>query len=234
MSAVLGTAPDAPGRPGLLVYTVCASDSPSAVDAARRAATAVAGASASRAVFRKEETGSVLGGFPAMALPFADGREPEPIAAPPPGERTGFFFGKSVFLDAAPGPDLAAALQEQLRVAPTPGCRIDLQHTGGALGDVGDGDTAFWGRDAEWNAPVNAISADEGQREECLAWARQTVGALAPHTVGVYGVELRPGFPETDREVRAAYGGNLARLRDLAGRHDPAGVLRRYVPLGSA
>ncbi len=43
MSAVLGTVPDDPDRPGLLVYTVCASDAPAAVDGARRAATAVAG-----------------------------------------------------------------------------------------------------------------------------------------------------------------------------------------------
>jgi FAD/FMN-containing dehydrogenase len=48
----------------------------------------------------------------------------------------------------------------------------------------------------------------------------------------VYGVELRPGFPETDREVEAAYGGNLARLRRLARRYDPTGVLDRYAPLG--
>lgn len=232
MSAVLGTVPGAPGTHGLLVYTACASSSPSAIDAASRAATAVADSSASSPIFRKQETGTFLGGFPDMALPFADGREPPPVQAPAPGERTGFFFGKSVFLDATPGADLAAALQEQLRRAPTPACRIDLQHTGGALSDVSETDTAFWGRRAEWNAPVNAISADEGQRAECLAWARDTVAAFRPHTIGVYGVELRPGFPETDREVEAAYGGNLARLRRLARRYDPTGVLDRYAPLG--
>jgi len=233
MSAVLGTVPDAPEKHGLLVYTVCASSSPSAIDAARRAATAVAGSSALSPMFRREEAGSFLGGFPDMALPFSDGREPEPVTAPAPGERAGFFFGKSVFLDATPGADLAAGLYEQLRRAPTPACRIDLQHTGGALADVGDTATAFWGRSAEWNAPVNAISADEGQRDECVAWARDVVAAFQPHTIGVYGVEVRPGFPETDREVEAAYGGNLPRLRDLAERTDPAGVFDRYAPLGS-
>jgi FAD/FMN-containing dehydrogenase len=233
MSAVLGTVPDDPGRPGLLVYTVCASDAPAAVDAARRAATAVAGRSASPPLVRKEETGLYLGGFPDMALPFPDGREPDPVTAPEDGPRPGFFIGKSVFLDATPGAELAAALEEQLRKAPTPACRIDLQHTGGALADVGDTETAFWGRNAEWNAPVNAISADEGRREECLAWARETVAAFRPHTTGGYSVELRPGFPETDREVEAAYGGNLGRLRRLARRYDPTGVFGRYAPLGS-
>jgi FAD/FMN-containing dehydrogenase len=233
MSAVLGTVPDDPGTPGLLVYTVCASDVPADVDAARRAASAVAGSSASSLLVRKEETGLYLGGFPHMALLFPDGREPGPIRAPEPGPRAGFFFGKSVFLDATPGAELAAALEEQLRKAPTPACRIDFQHTGGALADVGDTETAFWGRSAEWNAPVNAIAADEGRRDECVAWARETVAAFRPHTVGVYSVELRPGFPETGQEVEAAYGGNLSRLRGLAERYDPTGVFGRYAPLGS-
>jgi FAD/FMN-containing dehydrogenase len=233
MSAVLGTVPGDPGRHGLLVYTVCASDSPAAVTAAHRAATAVADGSGAPPIARKQDTGPFLGGFPEMALLFADGSEPVPVAAPEPGERTGFFFGKSVFLDAAPGPDLAAALAERLRQAPTPACRIDLQHTGGALGDVGDTETAFWGRRAEWNAPVNAISADVAQRDECVAWARDTVRAFRPHTIGGYSVELRPGFPETGAEVEAAYGGNLPRLRRLAERFDPAGVFDRYPPLGS-
>ncbi|MGC1287283.1 MAG: FAD-binding oxidoreductase, partial [Streptosporangiaceae bacterium] len=124
MSAVLGTVPGDPGKRGLLVYTVCATDSPADVDAARRAATAFG--SAAPPIARKLQTGLFLGGFPEMALLFADGSEPVPASAPEPGERTGFFFGKSVFLDATPGPDLAEALEEQLRQAPTSACRIDL------------------------------------------------------------------------------------------------------------
>jgi hypothetical protein len=59
------------------------------------------------------------------------------------------------------------------------------------------------------------------------------VRAFQPHTVGVSSVELRPGFPETDVEVEAAYGGNLARLRRLAERCDPTSVFDRYPPLGT-
>lgn len=237
MSAVLAPVPGDSGRPGLLVYTVCASGSPADVDAARQAATAVAASAGSPALLRREQTEVFAAGFPEMALPLPDGREPPPVSVPPPGQRSGFFYGKSVFLDASPGAGgagaaLADALCERLRAAPTPACRIDLQHTGGALADVGDTDTAFWGRGAEWNAPVNAMSTDDGQREECVAWARDTMAAFAPHTIGVYSVELRPGFAETKREVAAAYGDNLARLRRLARSCDPDGVLDRYAPLG--
>jgi FAD/FMN-containing dehydrogenase len=237
MSAVLAPVPGDSGRPGLLVYTVCASGAPADADVARQAASAVAASAGSPPLLRKEETDAFPAGFPEMALPLPGGQEPPPVSLPPPGSRAGVFFGKSVFLDASPGADgaggaLADALTERLRAAPTQACRIDLQHTGGALGDIGDTDTAFWGRGAEWNAPVNAISADEGQREECVAWARDTMAAFAPHAIGVYSVELRPGLAETKREVAAAYGDNLARLRRIARSCDPDGVLDRYAPLG--
>ncbi|HEU5420827.1 MAG TPA: FAD-binding oxidoreductase [Streptosporangiaceae bacterium] len=232
MSAVLGTVPDEPGTPGLLVYTVCASGAPADVAAARQAATAVAGSSAMPLIARKEQTGLFNRGFPELALLYRDGSEPEPVRPPAPGRRTDFFFGKSVFLDATPGADVAAALAEQLRTAPTPACRIDLQHAGGALADVPDTATAFWGRGAEWNAPVSAITADLRQRPECVEWARQAIGACAAHAAGVYSVELRPGLPETGQEVQAAFGANLPRLRRLARDCDPAGVLGRYAPLG--
>lgn len=46
---------------------------------------------------------------------------------------------------------------------------------------------------------------------------------LAAHTIGVYSVEVRPGFPETEAETQLEFGGNLARLRSLRQRCDPKG-----------
>ncbi|MGH8985647.1 MAG: FAD-binding protein, partial [Acidimicrobiia bacterium] len=121
---------------------------------------------------------------------------------------------------------------DRARAAPTPLCRIDFQQTGGALADVANDATAFWGRDAEWNVPLNAITSDAARdREACMAWGRETMDALAPSSVGVYSVELRPGFPETHAEVDAAFGGNLPRLRALRGRIDPDRVLGSYYPI---
>ena len=127
-----------------------------------------------------------------------------------PGEPRGFFFGKSRFFPAALDDAFAQIVIEQARAAPTPLCRIDFQQTGGALADVDNEATAFWGRDSEWNVPLNAITADPARdREACVAWGRDTMAALAPASIGVYSVELRPGFPETRAEVDAAFGGNL-------------------------
>lgn len=93
---------------------------------------------------------------------------------------------------------------------------------------MSNADTAFWGRDGEWNIPLNAIwsAADDG--DACRAWARDTLKVLAPDTIGVYSVEVRPGFPETEYETAMAYGDNLSRLRAVRHDHDPAGVLAGY------
>ena len=149
-----------------------------------------------------------------------------------PGEPRGFFFGKSRFFPAALDDAFAEIVIEQARAAPTPLCRIDFQQTGGALADVDNEATAFWGRDSEWNVPLNAITPDPTRdREACIEWGRKTMAALAPASIGVYSVELRPGFPETRAEVDAAFGGNLPRLRALKARVDPDEVLGSYYPI---
>jgi FAD binding domain len=224
MGAVLGWTPLSPDEPVLFVYTACASSDDAAVDRARAATSAVAAGSSP--LYRSETSGRYLSGLPEFAIPGLGGAEPDPIRLPEPGDGPrGSFFGKSVFtgptLDAA----VADALADRIREAPTRTCRIDFQHTGGALADVDDTDTAFWGRSGEWNIPLNAIWTDPDDDDACVAWARDTLRTLAPHTTGVYSVELRSGFPETEAETAAAFGDNRPRLRALRDRHDSAGVL---------
>ena len=226
MSAVLGWTDLSPDDPVLFLYTACASGNGTAIARAQAATDAVVAGGGSPPLYRLETTGRYLAGLPEFSLPGADGAEPAPIRLPAPGDGPrGSFFGKSVFtgptLDAA----LADALTARIREAPTRACRIDFQHTGGALADVDDTATAFHGRRGEWNIPLNAIWTDPADDDACLAWARDTLAALRPHALGTYSVELRPGFPETDAEIAAAYGNGLARLQTIRRRCDPEGVL---------
>ena len=226
MGAVLGWTPLSPSDPVLLVYTACSSQDDAAIGRARDATSAVAAGARSAPLYRRESSGRYLGGLPEFAIPGRDGADPDPIPLPRPGDGPrGSFFGKSVFTGPTLDGALADALAERIHQAPTPACRIDFQHTGGALADVSDTDTAFWGRSGEWNIPLNAIWGESDDDVECTTWARDTLRALDAYRLGVYSVELRPGFPETDDEAAAAYGGNRARLLALRERHDPTRTL---------
>ncbi|MFJ9576406.1 FAD-binding oxidoreductase [Streptomyces sp. NPDC101191] len=226
MSAVLGHTPLSPVEPVLFLYTACSSRRDEDVRRAGAATSAVIAAAGSSPLYRAETTGHYPAGLPEFAIPGAGGAEPAPVRLPRPGDGPrGSFFGKATFTGPALDDAVADALADRIRAAPTKACRIDFQHTGGALADIDDSATAFWGRTGEWSIPLNAIWDAPHDSEACTAWARDTVRALAAHSIGVYNVELRPGLPETEAETRAAYGGNLARLRTIRRRYDPMGVL---------
>ncbi len=203
ISAVVGSRPGAETEPVLFTITVHAGDGDAGVErtlASMRALAARAGVQP-----MSERTGSYrfLEGVPAMAIPGPDGDEPHSPQAPMPGEPRGFFFGKSRFFPASLDDAFAEIVVEQARAAPTPLCRIDFQQTGGALADVDNEATAFWGRDSEWNVPLNAITADPARdREACTAWGRETMAALAPASIGVYSVELAARLPRDARRGR--------------------------------
>ncbi|PKZ66687.1 FAD-binding protein [Gordonia terrae] len=226
MGAVLGYGAD-DDEPALLVYTACRGSRATDLAEAREATDAVVAGSARPPRFRSQTTGRYLSGLPEFAHPGPGGTDPPPIRAPGPdtSSERGHFFGKSVFVGPTLGDDVADGLRNAITAAPTRACRIDFQHTGGALADVDDASTAFWGRGAEWNVPLNAIWSDDAATDRCEAWARAALDVLAADTIGVYSVELRPGFAETERETEAAFGGNLARLRRLRDHIDPGRAL---------
>ncbi|MFD7256721.1 FAD-binding oxidoreductase [Streptomyces sp. NPDC059874] len=231
MSAVLGYTALSPDEPVLFLYTACASRHDSAIRRARSAASAVVAGAGSPPLYRSETSGRYLAGLPEFAIPGAGGAEPDPIRLPQPGDGPrGSFFGKAAFTGPTLDAMVADTLADRIRAAPTRACRIDFQHTGGALADVDDTATAFWGRTSEWSIPLNAIWDDANDDEACRTWARDTLQSLAGHSIGVYNVELRPGLPETETETRAAYGSNLARLRTLQQRYDTTAVLAPLLP----
>jgi hypothetical protein len=127
----------------------------------------------------------------------------------------------------------AEAIVELMRKAPTRFCRHDFQQAGGTLSAVTPGQTAFFCRDFEWNAPIigawEGIDSPEG--EPCREWVRRVWDAHGDTIVGTYSTEIRPGTPLTDQLVGLAFGGNLSRLRELKSRWDPANLFRKYYPL---
>jgi FAD/FMN-containing dehydrogenase len=229
-SALLSPQPGETGAPVLLVLLVTEDDDPPNVSLAREIARELTRRGGVAPAFDRGEAVSYLS-LPSFDMPSAGGAD---TSWPPPSSTSQrlFKFEKSPFLrrlDAT----AAARLAEAIRAAPTPLCRIDLQHCGGAVADVAPTATAFWTRDFEWNCPlIGAWYGPDGPRDACSAWVRHTAGLLAPYTAGMYSVEITPGLPETAREVELAFGANIGPLRELKRARDPDNVFRLYYPLG--
>ena len=119
--------------------------------------------------------------------------------------------------------ELIDRLREFHLHAPGPQCEIHVHQMGGALGRVGEGETAF----AERTMPfvVNAVTAwhDPAASAEHVAWARAVVDACSDASTGRAYVN----FLTDPGAARSAYGSETyARLVDLKDEYDPTNVFR--------
>lgn len=97
---------------------------------------------------------------------------------------------------------------------------------GGAIARVPADATAFPHRQARWliNIPAMWESADEGEAQAEIGWARRTFAALAPHLMDGRYVN----FMDADEEPAStgAYGSTERRLREVKRAWDPNNVFR--------
>ena len=109
---------------------------------------------------------------------------------------------------------------------PTPITDIVVWHHGGAMSRVGETETAYAGRDVPFLVTAEASWTDPGQTDEAIAWAREVIDRMAPHSTG--GLYLNfPGLGEDqDVLVRAGYGANYDRLAELKAIYDPSNLFR--------
>jgi hypothetical protein len=237
-SAALGPPAAGPGAPVLFVYIVCAGHSAADEAKVQEFTRRLVEAGGANPLFDQADT-YPYPEMPPYDIPALGGKDTAASAdqrwgelpAASQTERRLFKYEKCPFLKPLDA-RAAAGLADVIRAAPTPSCRIDLQHCGGALGDVTATATAVWNRQFEWNCPViGAWIGRDGKREACTDWVKQVLQILAPYTVGAYSVEIVPGLPETANEVELAYGRNLPRLRELRRKWDPDQLFRLYYPL---
>jgi FAD/FMN-containing dehydrogenase len=109
---------------------------------------------------------------------------------------------------------------------PTPGSDILIHHLGGRINDLAPHATAYPHRDIQYVVTLGGLSDEPQQDEQCIAWARDCHAALAEHvTAGVYVNFL--SHDEGQDRLRAAYGGNADRLRQVKATYDPDNFFRR-------
>lgn len=134
----------------------------------------------------------------------------------------GRYYWKSHFVDDM-SDELIGALVAHGAGRPTPESLIMIRTLGGAISRLGDDDTAYPHRAANFNVSVDASWHDPALDEAATGWARSTWDALAPYATG--DVYLNFAGLGDDTEVGAsALGANEARLDEIRHAYDPSGL----------
>jgi FAD/FMN-containing dehydrogenase len=112
---------------------------------------------------------------------------------------------------------------ERFATVPSPMSAILLEHFHGAVTRVGVSETAVPHREEGWNLLIPSVWTDPAETEANIAWTRETFAALRPH-FGTGRWLNYLGYDQTEDAIRAAYGPNYERLREVKQRYDPDNV----------
>jgi FAD/FMN-containing dehydrogenase len=148
----------------------------------------------------------------------------------PDGRR---YYWKSLYLsnfDEA----LAELCDRATAGRPSPLTSIDVWALGGAMRNEPEGGSAFAQREAPFLFGVEANWEAADADADNLAWARELFAEAKVLSPG--GTYLNfPGFAEEGEELlRASYGGNYERLKEVKTKYDPENVFRGSfsIPVG--
>jgi FAD/FMN-containing dehydrogenase len=177
-----------------------------------------------------EDGAEVVRPLKQFGSPIVDLLEPKPYVAlqsmfDPSVLHGWHYYWKSVELP--PLTDGAVeTLVEHASALTSPKSYCIVFQLGGALGRVGEGETAFSQRGAAHNVNINAVWTEEDpEAERHIAWARDFFEAMQPHAGG--HVYLNFLGDEGGDRVRQAYGAeNYKRLLELKRAYDPTNFFR--------
>ena len=100
-----------------------------------------------------------------------------------------------------------------------------LFYVHGAVTRVPEGATAFSARKAQWDFDAIGQWTDGSESATHIAWVRDAWDALEPHLQGRVYVN-HVAADDRPEKVRASFGGNYKRLRELKTRYDPTNLFR--------
>ena len=165
-----------------------------------------------------------------FATPLVDLVEPRPYVefqrlfddVYPPGFRN---YWKSGFVRRSGlSDDAIDTLLRHAETVPSPYTSVVVEHLGGAISSPDADATAYAHRDAGYAFNVFSRWELPEEDERQIAWTREFFAAMAP-LLGE-GVYVNFLGSEGDDRVRAAFGDNYERLREVKRRYDPANVFR--------
>src|SRR3954464_5108635 len=139
-------------------------------------------------------------------------------------ERGAHNYFRSAYVDHVDDAAVKALVARHAGV-PSPHSEIPLQRFGGAVARVGDDDSAFGNRSAQFVLNAIARSPSAEGFEDNIAWARGTTQALAPVSRDAAYVNFMGDAD--DQRLRASYGdAKYERLVALKRRYDPTNLFR--------
>ncbi|MFL5969212.1 MAG: FAD-binding oxidoreductase [Gaiellaceae bacterium] len=119
--------------------------------------------------------------------------------------------------------ELVDVAVERFAGAPSTMTAILFEHFHGAVTRVDPNETAVPHREVGWNLLIPAVWTDAAHTDANIAWSRETFAAMKPHFGGGRWLNYL-GDDQGDGAIRAAYGPNYDRLREVKRRYDPDNV----------
>ena len=112
---------------------------------------------------------------------------------------------------------------ERFATVPSPMTAILFEHFHGAVTRIGESDTAVPHREPGWNLLLPSVWTDPADTDANIQWTRETFASLRPQFAARRWLNYL-GDDQGDDAIRAAYGRNFERLREIKRRHDPDNV----------
>ena len=134
------------------------------------------------------------------------------------------WYWKGDFVKALPDEAIDAHIT-QAAMAPSTMSLMHLYPIDGAVHRVAKDGTAWATRDATWSMVIAAIDSDPAMADRLKAWGRAYWHAVHPYNLGGGYVNFMMD-DESDDRLRATYGDNFRRLRQVKARWDPGNVFR--------
>jgi FAD/FMN-containing dehydrogenase len=112
---------------------------------------------------------------------------------------------------------------ERFATVPSTMTGMLFEHFHGTVTRVGATETAVPHRAEGWNLLIPSVWTDPTDSEANIAWSRDTLAAMRPHLANRRWLNYL-GDDQADDAIRAAYGPNYQRLREIKRRYDPDNV----------
>lgn len=145
---------------------------------------------------------------------------------------SGFPYGnrnywKSQFMDELTDDAIDLLIEHANRISSPLSAVMIEYYFGGPSSNIGETETAFAHRDAQYDLGIIGQWQDAAEDAEHMNWARTAYDALQPHCNGRIYANLMGGDQMTEEtQLRAAFGVNYERLLELKRKYDPTNFFR--------